>query len=142
MRIIFAAPGLGKSYYIKNVNKTWIDCDSIIEYVMGETVNELVKNEVVWDYCKNQIINWWKEYFSEKNLIVGKDRWISECEAVYLHTSAEMMSMRIASSDRENPITDWDCKAKEYNYIQSALKYNKPIIRIEYLSDILQHLCS
>ena len=136
MKIIFAAPGLGKSVFLKQ-SSNYIDCDTVIEKVMGDTVTNLVKDKELWDYCKSNILVWWKEYFYNKNLLVGKDRYIKYAQIVYLHISSTEMTKRIASSFRENPIFDWDCQEKDSNYLEEAIKYNIPVKRILYLSDHL-----
>jgi hypothetical protein len=136
MKIIFAAHGLGKSHLLKQ-NSNYIDCDTVIEAVMGAAVTNIVKDKELWDYCKSNILVWWKEYFHNKNLLVGKDRYIKDAQIVYLHISVDEMGKRIASSSRENPIFDWDCQEKDSSYFEEAIKYNIPVKRILYLSDHL-----
>lgn len=135
MSIIFAAPGLGKSFLVKS-NPLYIDCDSVIETATGRKVSELSWTSD-WNEAKASVLKWWKQYYPNHTLIVGKDRYIKDADVVYLHESAAEMQQRIASLERENPIFDWDCVEKEAEYVRLAEQHDKNVVRIKYLSDVL-----
>lgn len=136
-KIIFCAPGLGKSYLVKNLSEEYVDCDSVIEHATGRKVSEISWTND-WAHAKSMILIWWQQYFPDKHLLVGKDRYIKDADVVYLHKSPEVMKQRLASLDRENPITDWNCEIKDAEYTAQALRYGKKICRIDYLSDVVK----
>lgn len=134
-RIIFASPGLGKSYLVKS-NPRWIDCDSVIERAVGKPITELCTTPE-WSHYKSMILDWWREFFPTKNLVVGKVKLIKYCSEIYLHPDWQTMQSRVASPDRTNPVTNWDCKTRHDEYIQEGLLYKKAIISINYLTDVI-----
>lgn len=137
MKIIFASPGLGKTYFLRNNTSNWIDCDSVIELTMNKSTSELCKDREIWNYCKSNIISWKIKHFPNHNLLTGKARLIPHCSEVLLHLSTDEMKKRLVAEDRPNPIDYWDCDAEEADYISKAIEYQIPIKRIKYLSDYL-----
>lgn len=140
MKIIFAAPGLGKTYFLRNNISNWIDCDSVIEFAMNKSIEELCKDKEVWNYCKNNILNWKNENFPNHNLLTGKARLIPYCSEVLIHLSTDEMKKRLVATDRPNPIDYWDCNIEEADYLSKANQFNIPVYKIKYLSTYLSTL--
>lgn len=121
--IMFCAPGTGKSVLVREYPELFIDCDTIIEELMGESVNDLHTQPELWEYAKNQILPIWKRVHPTKILLTGKTRFIHQSAIVVLHNSAEEMQYNCSSNNRSNPITDWDFDAKHQSYLEAIVDY-------------------
>lgn len=145
--IIFAAPGLGKSTLVKERPNEWIDCDSVIlAYINSlrefggngriQTISDAAR-EPHWEYYKTLVMPLYKQIYepSGLSLVVGKSRYIRDCACVYVHHSSSIMQERIRNNDRDNVIIDYDCEEKHVKYIAEAVKHNKPVVHINYLSE-------
>lgn len=121
--IMFCAPGTGKSQLVNKYPELFIDCDTIIEELMGESVNTLCEKPELWAYAKNQIIPIWKRVYPTKILLTGKTRFIHQSAIVVLHDSAETMAKKCSSADRNNPIYGWDFDAKHQSYLDAIVDY-------------------
>ena len=121
--IMFCAPGTGKSVLVREYPELFIDCDKIIEELMGESVNDLHTQPELWEYAKNQILPIWKRVHPTKILLTGKTRFIHQSAIVVLNSSAEEMQYNCSSNNRSNPITDWDFDAKHQSYLEAIVDY-------------------
>lgn len=121
--IMFCAPGTGKSVLVREYPELFIDCDTIIEELMGESVNDLHTQPELWEYAKNQILPIWKRVHPTKILLTGKTRFIHQSAIVVLNSSAEEMRNSCSSTNRSNQITDWDFEAKHQSYLEAIVDY-------------------
>jgi hypothetical protein len=126
-QIFFLAPGLGKTTLVRKFPELFIDCDGVLEFVTGKSVNELTKQSN-WDQLKSQILNWKAEYFPEHTLLTGKKQHIKDADVVYLFRSANQMLLAISNPLRDNPINDWDCVKKLDEYKLEAAKYKVKVV--------------
>jgi hypothetical protein len=120
---MFCAPGTGKSVLVREYPELFIDCDTIIEELMGESVNTLHTQPELWEYAKNQILPIWKRVHPTKILLTSKTRFIHQSTIVVLHDSAEAMAKKCSSADRNNPIYGWDFDAKHQSYLDAIVDY-------------------
>lgn len=126
----FVAPGLGKSFLVKN-NPAFIDCDTIIETMTGISAHVLANtNPDRFEEEKRKVVQWHKEHFSNKILVTGKAQCIKYCDIIFIPKSAKLMSERVNSTvNRNNPL-GWNeeyCKQRINQYMQLANTYNKVI---------------
>lgn len=135
--IIFVAPGLGKSFLVKQQPELFIDCDTIIEQQTGRKVSE-ISWTADWSAAKANIMIWYKQYYSHLHLLVGKNSLIKDADFAILHRTPSVMQAKISSNNRENPIYNWNCRAKLSEYYMLAKKHNKLVKATNgYVSDLI-----
>lgn len=135
---MFCAPGTGKSVLVREYPELFIDCDTIIEELMGESVNTLHTQPELWEYAKNQILPIWKRVHPTKILLTGKTRFMHESAIVVLNSSAEEMQYNCSCANRSNPITDWDFDAKHQSYLDAIINYKGLVHKTQrYLAGVI-----